>query len=741
MGHSRIYTMSLALAAVLTVGAALAQNAGAPETGARPRLSASGAVLRDGALTVDGAPFFLMGTWGTVRSPKFMREYRFNCVLGYFAQSLRTLADDERAGLWHIPYLQANQWEARRCEKVFTSLVGRPGILCWNLGDDMGAQHVEDVRRYAQWIRRNDPLKRPIMLDFGPGPANAPPVSETMAGAYYYPLLHTTLADYQQELRQQHALLGDDRYFWTWVQTHTQDDYNRLFLSNEVEEYGRTRPYMYPDPELVRLLCYHALAAGARGLMFFPARFFPPEIGGGARLAEFAILASELEIMGPWLVSRLTLEKMRCTPPAAATCVDVPGATVLLLVAQGLHYEYHPDAAWQPGTTVHVDRAFTKEMRALRLDFPEARELRIERGDNGMDIEIGPWELTAAVLLSDDTELLRRAQHELRQRLPRAARFAVEVARTKAEHAARTDAELRSYEIDVTRLADREELQRVGEAIAEAEALLGRKAYADAYVGAREAQRRLRRQVRRCWERMWTDPVLDFAAHGRAAPGAPIATRFGLQDFFLMPMFYRIAHAERHGKTSANLVQNPSFEDIVDTRFIAWDTAIVAKHLGGGRHGAGTEARTGRAAFAVTSSRPARDSRTDEEVDWATYSAMSARIPANVGDVVDASVWVRIDSDFMKTQRGAILNLVAWDADGRPVGDWSAGRIETGRHRRTQGWTRLRLRRVVNQPSIRRIALRLATCGVGSVLFDDAVLTLTALDGRAEKRNRRNESE
>ena len=52
--------MSLALAAVLTVGAALAQNDGAPETGARPRLSASGAVLRDGALTVDGAPFSMI---------------------------------------------------------------------------------------------------------------------------------------------------------------------------------------------------------------------------------------------------------------------------------------------------------------------------------------------------------------------------------------------------------------------------------------------------------------------------------------------------------------------------------------------------------------------------------------------------------------------------------------------------------------------------------------------------------
>jgi len=683
--------------------------------------------LRDGILTIDGEPFLLFGTWGRVKSAQFMREYHFNCTLGYFAHSLKQIDDDEAAGLWHIPYLMASQWDRRGCESIFKKLVARKGVLCWNLGDDLVPKHADDVRRAYEWIRANDPAERPLMIDV-PGSANADAYQwfDGMVADYLYPLLKQPLAEYQKTLRARRAAIGDDRYFWTWIQSHTQDWYNRMFLSDDIAGYGKVRPFMYPGPELVRLLCYHSLAAGAKGLLCFPARFFPPEIGGGARVAEFAILANELEVIGPWLVAGRQKGKLRCTPEADATRFDFPGGTLVLVIRDGPYYAYHPDAAYTERTKVHLDPAPAKGTGALRVDFPEVRELDIERSGNGIDIQIGPWELTAAVLLTDDAALLQETTRKIAERLPGVARFAVEVARTKNEHVARTVDELRTLEESSARLPDEGELKRAGEEIDQAQSLREEEQHAQACVTARRAQRRLRGEVYRSWNAMWDDPAIAFAAHERPpAQSRDAHTFYGLQDFFLMPLFYRIAHTRRHGKAGRNLVANPGFERIQGGKFVGWSTSVPAAHVGEGEGGTAPGARSGRAALAITSTRPARRSGTNEEVDWVTFEAASQDAPVRMGDVIDVSVWLRIDEDFKKTTRGAVVNLVGKDGEGKTVSEWGGGRIEVARFERTDGWIDLSIVRLVNLPSIRRVALRLGTCGVGTVLFDDASLVVT----------------
>jgi len=683
--------------------------------------------LRDGLLTVDGKPFFLFGTWGRVKSAEFMREYDFNCMLSYFAHSLTQIDDDEAAGLWHIPYLMASQWDKRGCERIFKKLVARKGVLCWNLGDDMTPEHADDVRRAYEWIRANDPENRPLMIDVpGSGSANAYQWFDGMVADYLYPLLKQPLAEYQKTLRATRAAIGDDRYFWTWIQSHTQDWYNRMFLSDDIAGYGKVRPFIYPDPELVRLLCYHAIAAGAKGLLCFPARFFPPEIGGGARLAEFAILANELEVIGPWIVAGREKGKLRCTPEADATRFDFPGGTLVLVIRDGPNFEYHPDAAYTERTTVRLDRAPAKGARALRVDFPEVRELPLDRGDDGVDIEIGPWELTAAVLVTNDASLLEETRRRVAERLPEVARFAVEVARTKNEHVARTVEELRALEAAPARLPDAGELKRAGEEIDRAQSLREEEQHAQAYVAARRAQRRLRGEVYRSWNAMWDDPALAFAVHERTPTRPEVVYKlYGLQDFYLMPIFYRTVYTQRHGKRSDNLIGNSGFEEIKGGKFVGWDTSVLPAHAGEGKEVPSPAAHSGRASLAITSTRPARRSGTNEEVDWVTFSAVSAYAPARQGDVIDVSVWLRIDEDFKKTTRGAVVNLVGKDGEGKTVSEWGGGRIEVARFERTDGWIDLSIVRLVNLPSIRRVALRLGTCGVGTVLFDDVSLVVT----------------
>ena len=704
----------------------------AGEPAAEPRVKLAGS-----RLLVDGAPFFFFGpsAHATALTGDLLNSYRYNSFFAHDGAMLNRVTADNTGGLWLIPFFSANRWGLSRMQRNFRQLAEHPQILVWNMGDDLLADDADRVRQFCEWAAAHDALQRPMMLDYvigSPEHHDAYRWLSGMASVYDYPLLQRPLAEYQQQLRQGLELAGAERAFWTWVQVHTQDWYNHMFFScNSLPTYARHRLFMYPDPEHVRLLSYNAMAAGAKGILQYRGDFLVPEFGGGARIAESGIVASELEVIGPWLVDGKYRGKLTCTPEADATCFEFSRGMLIVLVRQGEHYEYHADAAFSERTAVHLRRQLRPGEHAVRVDFPALK--RLDTDEDGT-IEIGAWELTSAVLVTSVPELVEEVGNKLAERLPDAARFGIEVAETKYGHVQQTVAELRKWETDPLRLPDDEQLSLSAAEIADAKSHAANGRHAQAFAAARRAQRRLRAQVFRSWNAMWDDPAIAFARHERPLsglddPGEFTRRRYGLQDFFIMPLFYKLVYAERHGDRPVSRVANASFEDVDGERFAGWTAHFTRTHQTQGKPVPADAARTGQRALSLTTANPAWYAKEKRAVDWVTQEAVSGFVPVRYDDVVEMSVWVKIAEDFQKTQRGVVLHMLPATANGGRLSKWNQVLVQSCRKQKTDGWEKLTLRRLMTDPDIGQVAVRLGVCGVGTALFDDASVTVCRLPG------------
>jgi len=176
-------------------------------------------------------------------------------------------------------------------------------------------------------------------------------------------------------------------------------------------------------------------------------------------------------------------------------------------------------------------------------------------------------------------------------------------------------------------------------------------------------------------------------------------------------------------------VANPSFETIVGGKFAGWTTPPMDIHEAAGDAGKAQNARTGTRALSLQSSSPAYWEQEKRFVDWATANAVSNRVPVRYGDIVEVSAWARLDEDLTKTERGFMVNLVGYYRDGKQPRSWRNGTIVVNRATRTDGWEQFSIRRVVSNPAVEAVALRLAIRGVGTVLFDDVSLVVRRAPG------------
>jgi len=113
-----------------------------------------------------------------------------------------------------------------------------------------------------------------------------------------------------------------------------------------------------------------------------------------------------------------------------------------------------------------------------------------------------------------------------------------------------------------------------------------------------------------------------------------------------------------------------------------------------------------------------------------TADAQAGPVGVRQGEVVRLSAWVRVPETIRSTERGAIVNLLGFDASGKAVPGWESMRIEANRHRKTCGWTQLTITRRVDDARIAKVGVRLGICGSGACDFDDVRLCRLVPAGR-----------
>jgi len=139
--------------------------------------TSAGVELKGGKLTVDGRPFFPLGTWSDGRTTaEELCWYGLNTDfrgIGPSAEGPAQLREHvtafRRRGIEVVPYFGFGgagvvPWKTADLE-AYLRIAGTPGLLGWYIGDDLGPDHLPGMQATANTVHAND-AEHPVVADY-----------------------------------------------------------------------------------------------------------------------------------------------------------------------------------------------------------------------------------------------------------------------------------------------------------------------------------------------------------------------------------------------------------------------------------------------------------------------------------------------------------------------------------------------------------------------------------------------
>jgi hypothetical protein len=290
------------------------------------------------------------------------------------------------------------------------------------------------------------------------------------------------------------------------------------------------RDTLGPDAGRVRLSAYEAVASGARGILFdfWEAMLGPPPLTGRDILAECSLVAQEFSVVQDFLAEgRLELCLLESGHPRLrATALRHGDDHLILLRAEPERGPLAGDAYF---SRVEVDIRPERDLayNAWRLDFPGAFPVPVVKDlASSLRLAVGEVDMTAIILLTPGRQRAEEYAQAMSERLPAAARFAV-------EHLSHLHAKTHAVEDELAALGSgvrvTNHLEMADLAAREAAANLAADLFEDAYSMARLGARELRVVQRIQLARAQAEPFV-------ADDGIRPMLRRG---YYTLPAFYR----------------------------------------------------------------------------------------------------------------------------------------------------------------------------------------------------------
>lgn len=703
------------------------------------------ALCRDGNILVDGRPTFVMGVDRVVHSVANLADHHVNALFMWVGSpNILNFAPQAKAHnllvIGYTPY----QWSEKRQREHCLTLAktsARENLLGVLVGDDI--KDYDKVRLTAQRWKAWAPGVLSVMsnlnyVDDAEG-------TYDLGITYNYPLFRYEPAHYRQLLEANYAKAARGPFVrGTWVQVHQRDPYTKRYIRALPD--GRVTA-LSPDAEHIRWITYEAAAAGAKTILTFTADWFREDWFGKERFAEYALLCMELsEVLGGLLGSGRVGQDLACSDESVFARSIVGCATpsrtlgryfkprgqiyhtnLILLIKEKPVYKFHVDEAIVGPFTVRMPWPQARLACVWRVGLDGVQRLSVRQDGDEVVMELPGFELTSAVVVSDDLLMGGWLGGKVAALRPDSARFAVEVLEGRIE---KIEWVLESLERSG---ADwrREEQGLLDECHRELK--LARNEYAQrlftpCFMGCRQTLRKLRGMQFRRWESVARDTeayrtigqdVRDDAkvhyTHHIASDGVvkPI-------DFYTFPLHFETRYLRDHGKTGKNLIGNPGFEtpagwykqaDLThdtDEAKSGWQQST--KIVRAGRHSARLFSLEPKMHKGVVTS-------------WVTY-AMTRQMtaPLEPGKQYRAWAWVNVPTDFTVGEsnrwnypRGVLLGLTEYSADGKML----SFHRELAQPKKTAGWQLLQLFYRAEDPSVHHLRLRLGISCVGEAYIDD----------------------
>lgn len=657
---------------------------------AQRRVQVSGSVL-----LVDGRPFFPRAVQYRGEPLAALRKLGFNAVWLEQLPSAAQLDEARAAGLWVIcPPPRPPRVDAPDEASTAMAPIGPEyaGVLCWNLGHGLGDAEVDVTRRWAQQLRMADRGGRALICH---AESNLLAYSRACDSLLLdrRPLgTSLELADYGTWVRQRPRLARPGTPVWTTVQTQLPAS-----LREQLRWLDTTRlPGSSVQPEQLRLLVYHAVAAGSRGLLFLSeSPLTLDDADTRLRAASIELMNLEIELLEPWAAAGTLVAHVDASEPQVIGAVlRAERARLLMPMWSAPGAQFVPAQSAANNLTLTVP-GLPESISAYQLTPGGVETLRHRRVTGGTRVTLDEFGLTDLILLAQDPLII----NALMQRSTAIGRRAAELHRTLAVSKLQTVQEMTMPLAARGAMASQTQ-EWVGSAhrnLQRCDQWLTSRKYTSAYVEAARAMRALRLTERAAWE------------NSVAGLPSPVASP-GAVTFATLAAHWQLTDRISAGRLGTNLLPGGDFERL--------DLMVQSGWRNWHRPPAGVSARVdlspqagrGGGMGAVLTAVAEQPESAPAALEVPPIIITSAPVAVEAGQLVCIHGWVNIPEQLTA------------GVDGLVVSDSLGGEPLAARFTKTTGWQRFLLYRVAPQSGT--VNVQFALGGLGEVRLDDVVIEM-----------------
>lgn len=480
--------------------------------------------------------------------PEELRRFGFDVYAvrpGASAEEVSRAAD---SGMLLMPMLGdplLGAADSARLQAAVASYPRRESVAFWHLGEDLGGQDDPEARR--ETLRRvrgaadaisdledvsplatGDVAGDLALYASRPGRLELLGVHGSPWGSASEPMHYYRYLSLRRDLT---GLANPEALYWTWIPASAPPVVRRAIYGDDPPpSWGRPQIL----PEQIRLATASALSAGYRAVGYAGDAELT-RASGRARLIELQLLNAEIDLFQEILARGLGPIHSYKTYPAPdeetgrpiernyhryddkreeeedplwhvqAVGFPTPDKRGTLLLISNLKW----GSQWVPGQLAEEEVRVTvpghTNVSAWEISLGGVRNLDRKRAPGGVEIRLTDFGATSWVLLTPNTELVRRLEQSIASWAPRAAELAVEQADLTIRAVKETHAQLVLDGFDVEGSATL--LQIAEEQLETARAGLARGEAGEAYANARRVCRPLQILMKQHFERAKKDLI------------------------------------------------------------------------------------------------------------------------------------------------------------------------------------------------------------------------------------------
>lgn len=645
--------------------------------------------LGGSTLLVDNRPVLPRALQHQGEPLDLVRQLGFNAVWLRHRPASQMLAEAQRLGLWLIvpPPFDVRGEVPGEPEPPLPSLGSEfDAVLAWDLGQELTARDLPDIRRWAEQVRLADQAQpgRPLVG----GPKSdlrdfSRVVDILVLGR---PGVGTTLSPsaFGRWLTEQLSLARPGTPLWTLVPTQPAESLRR--------QWATLRPDPVPSSlssDAIQLLVASALSAGSRGILFesfSPLSAADPDTRTRALTLELVNL--QLAMAEPWFAAGNLVAAIPTGQKGVVASV-FQAEHGRLVVFHGSAQDLGSEPA--PSAISLVVPGVPDSYSAYLLSPGGVRPVRHKRQTGGMRIELEPVDLGAMLLLTENPVVVAHMTRRVAQSSRRWAELQRELAATRLQTITEVLRHLPSPSPQHPQW-----LLGAQKALGQCDALLAARDEAGAYGWAVRAIGAARLVEQKQWERV--------VGRGRSQAASPGAVMFSALPFHAA-LVGRIAQSQ----PTPNLLVGGDFEDFQAMIQAGWRHVQHAGAVQCFAELTPSAAHSGGYGLRLGARLPDADG-TPLPLESPPVWISSPPIPVQSGQIVLIRGWV------------CIPQPIPASVDGLLVVDSLAGEPLAERIAATTGWQEFALYRVV--PESDHLILTFALTGLGEAWLDDVSVHL-----------------